>query len=469
MQEKKPEQVRRIKQISVSNLFGMFDHTIPLNLDERITIIHGPSGFGKTVILRLLNELFSPNTAAIQATPFSEFHVLFEDGAELWVDKTTKLVDEDAAEGKVSLWETGSFQKVMFHLLDDKRKRSAVLPPPALLLRSSRSLWEKVIKNREPLMMEQLDVTYERALEIASVLRESLPRLVNEERLSDKENAWLREIRCSVPIRFIETQRLLNQAKSVESSGKQQTIMVPTVTAYSQELTEIIKTKLTESTVLSQSLDRTFPARLVSPTIHQRSITEAMLRHKLEELETKRTYLMAAGLIDQGNADAIQVRVSDQIDESTKAVLSVYVEDAEKKLGVFDEIANKIDLLKRIINERFLYKEMTISRNDGFVFTNANGATLSPTDLSSGEQHQLVLFYELLFKAAQGSLVLIDEPEISLHVVWQEQFLRDVQEVTRLNNINVLVATHSPDVIGGFGDLSVELKEPGSGRLPQIR
>jgi predicted ATP-binding protein involved in virulence len=47
----------RIKQISVTKLFGIFDHVIPLNLDERITIIHGINGVGKTSILRLINAL----------------------------------------------------------------------------------------------------------------------------------------------------------------------------------------------------------------------------------------------------------------------------------------------------------------------------------------------------------------------------------------------------------------------------
>ena len=54
--------MKRIKQISVKNLFGMFDHTISLNLDERITIIHVLNGFGKTAILRLLDTLFSQST-----------------------------------------------------------------------------------------------------------------------------------------------------------------------------------------------------------------------------------------------------------------------------------------------------------------------------------------------------------------------------------------------------------------------
>ena len=48
----------RIVEIKVEELFGSFTHTIPLNVDERITIIHGPNGFGKTAILRLIDGGF---------------------------------------------------------------------------------------------------------------------------------------------------------------------------------------------------------------------------------------------------------------------------------------------------------------------------------------------------------------------------------------------------------------------------
>ncbi|MGL4499952.1 MAG: AAA family ATPase, partial [Planktothrix sp.] len=146
-------------------------------------------------------------------------------------------------------------------------------------------------------------------------------------------------------------------------------------------------------------------------------------------------------------------------------ILSVYVKDVEKKLSVFDEIASKIELLRRIINNKFAYsyKEMNFSKDKGFVFKthhplSSNTDILSPTELSSGEQHELVLLYELLFKVQPNSLVLIDEPELSLHVGWQAQFLKDLQEITKLANLDILMATHSPDIIQDCWDLTVELK-----------
>ncbi len=73
----KAKKMRRIKQISIKNLFGIFNHDIMLNMGERVTIIHSPNGFGKTAILKLLNEFFTQGTNVIRNTPFDEFHIYF--------------------------------------------------------------------------------------------------------------------------------------------------------------------------------------------------------------------------------------------------------------------------------------------------------------------------------------------------------------------------------------------------------
>ena len=103
---------------------------------------------------------------------------------------------------------------------------------------------------------------------------------------------------------------------------------------------------------------------------------------------------------------------------------------------------------------------MTISRQDGFSFFTKGDRPLPVTSLSSGEQHELVLLYELLFKVNPNSLILIDEPELSLHIAWQQEFLQDLQEITRLASFDVLIATHSPQIIHDRWDLTVQLKGP---------
>ena len=80
-------------------------------------------------------------------------------------------------------------------------------------------------------------------------------------------------------------------------------------------------------------------------------------------------------------------------------------------------------------------------------------------DLSSGEQHEVVLLYELIFNAKPDTLVLIDEPEISLHVTWQKAFLDDLIQIIELQQIQVLIATHSPQIINNRWDLVYNLAD----------
>src|SRR5260370_39263687 len=91
MQQAKTRKTRRIQQVSATNLFGIFNHAIPLKTNDRITILHGPNGFGKTMMLKLLHALFGQSNYLLQIIPFDEFKVDFEDDTRLRVSKTSRL------------------------------------------------------------------------------------------------------------------------------------------------------------------------------------------------------------------------------------------------------------------------------------------------------------------------------------------------------------------------------------------
>src|SRR5262249_42055018 len=90
MQQQATKKTRRIRQVSVTNLFGTFNHVIPLKMDEHVTIIHGPNGFGKTMMLKLLRALFGQSTHLLQKIPFDEIRIDFEDDTSFWVSKTPR-------------------------------------------------------------------------------------------------------------------------------------------------------------------------------------------------------------------------------------------------------------------------------------------------------------------------------------------------------------------------------------------
>ncbi len=451
----------RINQISVTDLFGVFEYVVPLNLEERITIIHGKNGVGKTTLLKLINGFFKLRYSELRAIPFSHLKINFDNDDYIKVNKANKKnikkgnSDFDERNRLTFYFENQSHNNTKefstdFIIKEEKRRAlnavrviEDIIPG---LERIGGSRWFYMPTSEELSLIEVLDR-----------FGEGIPG-AGETFITPTED-WLKELTNSINVRFIEYQRLLNSAYNKRSQlfNNRPPLMSPSVASYAKELAENIQAKLTEYGTLSQSLDRTFPARVVQQK-QLPELTDEELRQKLNELEEKRSKLIEAGLLNRDEDPNFQIQ--GDIDESTKKILSVYIEDVDKKLSVFNEIARKTDLIKRIINDKFSYKQINISKDKGFTFTTDNGNSLSPTNLSSGEQHELVLLYELLFKVKPNSLILIDEPELSLHVEWQVQFLKDLQEITKLSNIDVLIATHSPDIIHDRWDLTVELKEP---------
>jgi predicted ATP-binding protein involved in virulence len=185
------------------------------------------------------------------------------------------------------------------------------------------------------------------------------------------------------------------------------------------------------------------------------------LRTELADIEARRQQLIEAGLLSPEPAGwgVPTMPPLEKVDKARLGVLAVYARDAQKKLSVFDDVFTKIDLFKKIVNARFLHKSITVGAS-GFGFETSSGSQLEPVLLSSGEQHELVILYELLFRVRENSIILIDEPEISLHVVWQHEFLKDLGQIAALSQFHALVATHSPQIISDRWDLTVELKGP---------
>ncbi|MFB2920854.1 MULTISPECIES: AAA family ATPase [Aerosakkonema] len=447
----------QIQQISVDGLFGIFNHIIPLNMDERITIIHGPNGFGKTAMLRMLNGFFNSRYSVFRTIPFVKFRVEFDTGSRVEVVKNSDNPEKPKTIEHISFdfYESG-YEKVSFALKTTKSPQNIDFQVDILddiipeIRRVGANFWRHIYTG-ETLSLNEVIDRFEDVLPSKVKLRE--------------EPEWLEKLKNDIHVRLIESQRLLNFVPSRSTrlySGTPS--MLPTVSAYSEEIAQLIQSKLAEYGTTSQSLDRTFPARVVQQQ-PATELTDEQLRSQLNELEKTRSRLIEVGLLDKDDNSDFQIQPQ-AIDGSTKKILSVYVGDVEKKLGVFSEIASKIDLLRRIVNSKFAYsyKEMNFNKEKGFIFKTlyhpspSNRDTLSPTDLSSGEQHELVLLYELLFKVQPNSLVLIDEPELSLHVGWQVQFLKDLQEIIKLADLDVLMATHSPDIIQDRWDLTVELK-----------
>lgn len=87
----------QITEFHIRQLFGLFDHQISFKTKDRITIIHGPNGVGKTTVLKLLLALFSRKISQLRVTPFDSIEVIFDDKSKLTLEKKSRKTREPTA------------------------------------------------------------------------------------------------------------------------------------------------------------------------------------------------------------------------------------------------------------------------------------------------------------------------------------------------------------------------------------
>lgn len=204
----------------------------------------------------------------------------------------------------------------------------------------------------------------------------------------------------------------------------------------------------------SQTLDQSFPQRLI--TAEEKMPVDELAR-QISDLEKKTADLKNIGILEETQAHPIHVETLENIDSTQERVMTLYVHDTTAKLAKLDALRDRSRLLLEKMNQKYRRKNIRVHREHGLVAVNNEGQRLELDCLSSGEQHELVLYYDLLFRVPSNTIVLIDEPELSLHVAWQKKFLPDLLEIVALSNFDTLIATHSPYIIGDRADLMVGL------------
>lgn len=136
----------------------------------------------------------------------------------------------------------------------------------------------------------------------------------------------------------------------------------------------------------------------------------------------------------------------------------------ENKLYSDEELNSRVALFEGIVERsEFANKRMEVSKDFGFRFVSADSDRTildKESQFSSGERHLLVQLFDLLFNAADSSIVLIDEPELSFHLSWQTQFLDNIKSISKLRPfLQFVICTHSTDVFSYKWGYTVDLYE----------
>jgi predicted ATP-binding protein involved in virulence len=444
-----------ISSVKVLGLFGYFDHNITFHTEDRITILHGPNGVGKTTILRLLRDIFSGRLIAVRRIPFKRIVIQFIPKGVLTIIQSPNSDSNNFP--NLSLTYRHGQDKVEYTLKSLKDKELGRKYPVSII--------ERLIDQLERVGADEwFDQSSGDYLSMEDVVFKYGDLLPDEFRnIAESLPIKIQEVLKDTSVYLIETQRLFTKSPFFTKSPQgvydsRRRIGMPrermTVEEYSSDMVSNVQQLLGESGALSSSLDRDFPRRLLETPLPKEA-SEEKIRERYAEQNEYRDRLMRTGLMKPEQQVPLP---TGELNEIERKVLWVYLTDVERKLRVFDALLRKAELLREIINSRFLYKSFSFDPEAGFLFTSNHDQSQVPLkSLSSGEQHELVLAYELLFKVKKKALVMIDEPELSLHVTWQRKFLEDIDKISGIADLDFLIATHSPSIINDRRDLMIGL------------
>ena len=394
----------RLQHISITGLYDEFDYDIDFYDD--VTILHALNGWGKTTIFKLITYLLNGNLEELVKIYCHRFSASFSNGSKITLT-TTKEETEN-----------------------NNRQIDVYFP-------STRFLDSSLIEGSE--LLEEGSYRYQ----------------YPDNRLP----AIIKFCTGNMTAKFIRADRIYGHIQN-----KNDNEMV-------EECVELIKRKVDEVkeqfSQRSGMLDSNFARRVIDETRNKPPyLSVPEVNEKWRKLIERRDKYYEIGLLnryERHSYERIRLLDEEEVDESFLHMLTVYLKDCETKDDILSPIYRKVLLMQRIINEDHVFAKKKLVFNFGdanrsiVYFITDKGNEIPISKLSSGEKNDFIIFTELIFNSRKDTLVLIDEPEISLHLVWQLKIMDEFLEIANINNFQTLIATHAPGIVGDHEDKMITL------------
>lgn len=419
-------------KIQFKGLFGRFDYTIEFKKDG-LTIITGPNGFGKSTILNCIYQLYKE----VEGIPFflnldfEEVIFSISNEKELKIKKRAdKLLVNDRVDCIIDLKGIKRYliRHPLFYRIDENkwvnRKTSEtitldkIITDESLLDRYSDENFIGSGTSASPINGLVRGDLKEFSKELGKVFYIREQRLVSEEFDRFDESRLKDEIK-ELPKKF----KILLDENSSKYSSK------------------------------SNELDSSYPIRLFN---NKEAISSQEEFNQKIGLMTKKFQKL-----NKFDLSQIQDLRNLEFKEEFAKALKIYFDDFDEKYKIYKCFIDQLELFTGIINDKLNFKEIAISREEGIYIKDKDikGKQISLSQLSSGEKQEIILFYKLIFETPENTLLLIDKPEISLHIAWQKKFMDDLYEIIKFKKLNVIVATHSPQIINNRWENQIDLGE----------
>lgn len=428
----------QLAEFSVTDLFNRYDHVLPMPTSSEddespsVVIVHGPNGVGKTTLLQMLDGMMSLNFDPFRRVPFGV--------ARLTFNSDDFIEAEKMPDGLIRV----TFKSHRVHLGAAERGAADKRDEPAV----------------EELRSQFHEFTSEIFFRFLNESR-TLRRLPQRLDLFPPDYSDPRGEGIIAQLPGGELVHMPVAHRTRESSK------VPRPSPLGEMVSRFIRdAQVDYRSFFATTEPDLFPRileNLASPSgvIESPEEIEKKLRrvHDMEETHARLGLGHDRWDFDQLNATVQQLKASP--DNNALAVLKTYTEYLESRADARQLVAERLLTFEAVMQEFFEDKVVRIGRRHGIEITSED-EPLQEAQLSSGEYQLLFLMVSALTTRRRGTVIAIDEPELSIHVAWQRRLVRNILRCASRATPQLILATHSPDIAADYADRMIHLARPGA-------
>jgi len=443
-----------IKRLEAYGLHSRFD--IKLNFRNDINILYGRNGSGKTTILHVLANLLNGSISRFRFLNFKHIIVVTDENSTIELfrnDKANelKLMLNSKVISRIKIVEEKSHQITLFedresleYEDDEKNTQKKLKVESPAYFPAFRTMIEAWASSNRDSSIAYVTVG-------GSPVRR--PQKNSMEELSSLARAFFGQFVPLLRYRSLESiaSELANQVEratfAVVKSGNDM---------FSEAFVEAFSAVL-----LKRHEDRDSVETIVGDIdeLYQQIKDKDILKGASDNLSSE-LYAKMSQMISSARQTLPQAN-----DEAARAVLSVYRQSLKKQIEIQTKTYAPFEKYVDSVNEFLEGKKIAILATPSSSPSNRtklslifeDGKTAPLQSLSSGERQIVSMLYAASPSFTRlGSIVLIDEPEISLHIDWQRKLLNKMMQ--QIGNHQIIVCTHSPEIGGDYLDAFQEVQ-----------
>lgn len=436
-----------IISVSISKLFGQYDYE-DIRLWGRtdtsnIAFFYGDNGVGKTTILRLLFELLTPepqrgHKGIVARTKFASFKVTLGDGQTI-----------TAKRPRNSVW--GSYSVVFEGPRVQDRLDLQVNSEGRVLSEENPNL-EPIYAHLRSLAIPILYVTDDR------LLKTTLPFIHDEPRAP-----WFDALRQepSVVRRKAPSGEIIEYREAASTGGTATLDRLIRQTSFMLLSQAFTGSSLGERGASQVYLEvaRAIARSAEGPTGNPTAIKSA-LEGEIRDLQKVIPEFERFGIPSGFGLDSILKQIHaapNAVAPQLGTVLRPYVESIKQRVEANRPVLDLMSSFESIVNSFLRRKHIELHLSTGIVIRNAAEEVLAPSALSSGERHLLFLTCSALLSRERPTIILIDEPELSLNPEWQKKLVKNLNLLSG-PQAQYIMATHSFEIISAERSAVAELE-----------